>query len=126
MTAEARRTAVGFLGKNKYLLLVLLAGLVLILLPDFRGDDKEAETEETATVYTQEEERLAGALSRMVGVGDVYVLLSEGNDRGSGYAGAVIVCRGADDAGVRLRIVEAVSAFTGLGSNKIIVLKMKS
>ena len=41
------------------------------------------------------------------------------------YAGAVIVCDGADDAYVKLSIVDAVSKATGLGSDKISVLKMK-
>jgi stage III sporulation protein AG len=41
------------------------------------------------------------------------------------YLGAVVVCRGADNAAVRLQIVEAVSVFTGLGADKISVNKMK-
>lgn len=41
------------------------------------------------------------------------------------YQGAVIVCQGGDRASVRLDIIEAVSALTGLTSDKIRVLKMK-
>lgn len=41
------------------------------------------------------------------------------------YLGAVIVCQGADRAEVRLAIVEAVSKATGLGADRISVLKMK-
>jgi stage III sporulation protein AG len=41
------------------------------------------------------------------------------------YLGAIIVCQGADRADVRLAIVEAVSDLTGLGADKISVLKMK-
>lgn len=41
------------------------------------------------------------------------------------YQGAVIVCEGADSASVRLSIVEAVSKLTGLGTDRISVLKMK-
>ena len=41
------------------------------------------------------------------------------------YQGAVIVCDGADDPAVRLAIVEAVSDATGLGADRISVLKMK-
>lgn len=40
------------------------------------------------------------------------------------YLGAVVVCEGADNPVVRLSIVEAVSTVTGLGTNKISVLKM--
>lgn len=41
------------------------------------------------------------------------------------YLGAIIVCQGADDAAVRLAVVEAVSKATGLGADRISVLKMK-
>jgi stage III sporulation protein AG len=41
------------------------------------------------------------------------------------YLGAVVVCQGADSAAVRLAMVDAVSKATGLGSDKITVLKMK-
>lgn len=41
------------------------------------------------------------------------------------YRGAIIVCQGADDLQVRLNIMEAVARITGLGMDKISVLKMK-
>lgn len=41
------------------------------------------------------------------------------------YLGAVVVCQGADSAAVRLAIVDAVSKYTGLGTDHISVLKMK-
>ena len=41
------------------------------------------------------------------------------------YQGAIIVCQGADNDVVRLHIVEAVAKVTGLGTDKITVLKMK-
>ncbi len=41
------------------------------------------------------------------------------------YLGAVVVCQGADDPAVRLAITEAVAKLTGLGTDKISVLKMK-
>lgn len=41
------------------------------------------------------------------------------------YRGAIVVCRGADSAGVRLKVVEAVKSVTGLSSDCITVLKMK-
>ena len=41
------------------------------------------------------------------------------------YLGAVIVCQGAENAAVRLAVVEAVSKATGLGADRISVLKMK-
>ena len=41
------------------------------------------------------------------------------------YLGAVIVCQGGDQPAVRLAVVEAVGAATGLTADKISVLKMK-
>lgn len=41
------------------------------------------------------------------------------------YQGALIVCQGADNAAVRLAISEAVSGLTGLGTDKITIVKMK-
>ena len=41
------------------------------------------------------------------------------------YQGAIIVCEGADDPSVQLAMVNAVSKITGLGANRISVLKMK-
>lgn len=41
------------------------------------------------------------------------------------YQGAVILCQGADSAQVKLAVVDAVSTITGLGSDRITVLKMK-
>ena len=41
------------------------------------------------------------------------------------FEGALVICDGGDKAGVRLAVSEAVSALTGLGSDKITILKMK-
>ena len=42
------------------------------------------------------------------------------------FQGALIVCEGADSAAVRLRLLEAVSAVTGLSTDRITVVKMRS
>ena len=41
------------------------------------------------------------------------------------YQGAIVLCQGADDPAVRLAITEAVSKITGLGMDRVVVLKMK-
>ena len=41
------------------------------------------------------------------------------------YRGAIVLCQGANDANVRLAIVEAVADATGLSTDRISVLKMK-
>ena len=42
------------------------------------------------------------------------------------FRGAVVLCDGADDAGVRLAVTQAVGTVCGLGADKITVLKMAS
>lgn len=41
------------------------------------------------------------------------------------YQGAIVICQGGDQPTVRLAIVDAVSKITGLGADRISVLKMK-
>ena len=42
------------------------------------------------------------------------------------YRGAVVVCQGAGNPGVRLAVTQAVAALTGLGSDRIMVIKCQS
>lgn len=121
MSDAKREETLSFFRKNSWLLLMLAAG-VLLLLPSSGGGEKTDKN----SILTADEQRLSGALARMEGVGEVYVLLAEKPGREEGYAGAVVVCSGAPDPGVQLRVVETVSAFTGLGSNRIVVQKMIS
>ncbi len=111
------------LAKNKYVLLVAALALVLILMPS--GSDKGlaaasgqgSALESSGIALDTESERLSAFLSEMEGVGEARVLLSA--------EGAVVICRGADESAVRLCVTNAVSAYTGLGSDKIRVIKMK-
>ena len=41
------------------------------------------------------------------------------------YLGAIVLCQGADRPAVKLAVTEAVSKITGLGTDRICVLKMK-
>ncbi len=41
------------------------------------------------------------------------------------YQGAVVVCQGAGDSRVRLRVMETVAVLTGLSSDKISVVQWK-
>lgn len=152
------------LGKYKYVVFVILIGVVLMLLPN--KTTRKAEPAETTISEVNEEERIQNILQMVHGAGRVAVYLkterseqyiyqtdndtssatdrndqskdtvlvtdSERNQSGliqtvltPKYAGAVIVCDGADDSYVKLSIVDAVSKATGLGSDKISVLKMK-
>ena len=99
------------LAKYKYPIAVLIIGLLLILLPT-----KSTLSKDDADFHG-EEQRLSAILEEIRGVGKTDVLLSE--------EGAVIVCEGADDAGIRLIIVNSVSAYTGLSWDDIQVQKLK-
>ena len=97
----------GQLSKFKYPLLVLLAGVLLMALP--------LSPEKTEAAQAPEQ-RLEEILSSSRGVGQTRVLLSE--------EGVIVVCRGADDASVRLDMIRAIRSYTGFGSDKITILKL--
>jgi hypothetical protein len=99
-------------GKYRYILLLLAAGLALILL-----SGGKSRTAAAAASPSDEEARAEYVISRIAGAGDTSVLLSE--------SGAVVVCRGADDPGVRLDVTQAVCAYTGLTSDKVTILKLE-
>ena len=141
------------LGKYRYVLLVALAGLALMLLPGGNGqeepiqplppeDSLESRLEEilsridgageVAVLLTQSQD---GETFYQTEGEDGKTVLITGADRSESglvrtsrapvYQGAVVVCRGADSPAVRLAIVEAVANATGLGTDRITVLKMK-
>ena len=151
------------LGKYRYVILVLVAGLVLMLLPsrqETTGQVRKAtEPPEEKQDVRQE---LMHILTQIDGVGAVQVMLTvatgeetiyqtdtettddscrietvivTGADRAENglvqrknppkYLGAIVVCKGAGNAAVKLSVVEAVSRVTGLGADQISVLKMK-
>ena len=155
------------IGKNKYLILILCVGLIIILLSPSKETvaEKQVISESQDNILTVEEQ-LSKILSSVKGAGKVQVMLSvvsgeetlyqtnedhtSGTDRTSVnkdtvtvtdasrnqsglvrqinppvYSGAVVVCQGADNPTVKLSIVAAVSKITGLGTDKISVLKMK-
>ncbi len=84
------------------------------------------------TIYQFNEDHDTGDSSSSVSKDTVTVTDSNRNEQAvisqvlpPVYLGAVILCQGADQPAVRLAVVEAVSKLTGLGADKICVLKMK-
>lgn len=98
------------LEKWKLPLLILLAGLGLLLLPG--GETKSAPAPPDA------QQALAALLSETQGVGRAQVLISD--------SGVVVACTGASNASVRLDIIRAVGSYTGFGSDKITILKLRT
>ena len=101
-------------------LLVLALGLLLLLLPrsgaaNSAGTGAGDPLEASGIPLETECARRGALLEAIRGVGTARVLLSR--------SGAVVVCDGASDARVRLDVTEAVSAYTGLSSDKIKVMQ---
>ena len=107
--------------KYKYVLLTALLGVLLLLLPQnekaadtgsaslkARGDEVDEQTRKTETVV------LGNGTSAEVVVT---------HSRYPRFVGALIVCEGGDRADVQLRVTQAVSALTGLSSERISVVK---
>lgn len=151
--------------RYKYVLLVVLAGVLLMLMPGGESNGELA-TVSDQSVQPGMDVLLEQILSQMQGVGKVRVMLTmargeqilyiydedgsatadsestrreaviiTGQDRAQSglisqviapvYQGAVVVCEGGDQPGIRLQVVEAVCDATGLTADKVTVLKMK-
>lgn len=158
------------LGQAKFVLIVILVGVVLLLIPDFGKKDKNETVEHIGEeeYYSVEEleHKLEQTLSKMENAGHVEVILSvESGVRrvyaqnesleqrngelkkdketvivsaGSGmegtvliqqfypeFQGALVIASGGGDPAVKLKLTEAISAVTGLGSDRISVCKGK-
>lgn len=157
-----------FLMKYKYVILVVLVGIILMIIPSQSKTTAKRESANSTkpTLQTDTAKELSAILSKIKGVGKVSVYLtteegertiyqtdterSDSETSGSNrsqtviitdtnrtesgiivqvnppiYRGAIIVCQGGDDPAVQLAVVSAVSKATGLGANRISVLKMK-
>lgn len=120
-----------------------------------QSSEDDTGSELSSQLLDESEKRLEDLLREVDGVGEVHVLLSyattpeteyvaDGGETvvlsaGSGkesalprytrypnYLGAVIVCHGADQAEVRLHVMEATAQFTGLGADRITVLQLRN
>lgn len=157
-----------FLKKYKYIVILVLVGVILLLIPTEKNSTKAITNTVIANVTSTDtiNQDLAILLSKVKGAGkvEVYLMAAEGEETiyqtdesdstdtsGSSthsqtvivadsqrnenglikqinppkYNGAIIVCEGADNADVQLQLIRAVANLTGLGTNKISVLKMK-
>ena len=154
-----------WIGKYKYVLLILSVGILLMTLPAGQGDENDVTSVPQKQEDRQLSEELSDILGQIRGVGRVHVMLTEaagaethyqtdqdinqtegnqsekmktviisagGEEKGlvrsitpPVYLGAIVVCQGGDNPAVRLAVVQAVSSVTGIGSDRISVLKMK-
>ncbi len=107
MFEEIKNDKAALLRRFKYPILLIAVGILLMLLPS---------GEKSNTELPKNDALVAHILSRVQGVGETLVLMSE--------KGVVVVCEGADKAKVQLEIISAVSSYTGYSSDKITILKM--
>ena len=91
-------------------------------------------TEDTGEeiLYQFDEDRTSSESSTSVRTEVVTVTDSQRNESGlvrqvnpAKYLGVIVLCQGADDPALKLAITNAVSKITGLGADRIAVLKMK-
>ena len=142
-----------WLKQYRYVFLIVLVGVALLCLPT-KAEEKPVSQPVSEAADAEERlakilSRIDGAgdvavmLAEAVGEEIIYqtdnggadtVIVTDEDRNQQGlirtrespvYQGAIVVCRGADSAAVRLAIVEAVANVTGLGSDRITVLKMK-
>lgn len=154
------------IGKYKYVWIVLLAGVLLMMIPEGNSTDDVVQSIDNSKGEATIQEQLENILSQIDGAGQVRVMLSvsqgeriiyqtdssysesennldsrtqtilitdsQRNETGlvhqknpPVYQGAIVLASGADRPSVKLAIVNAVSDVTGLGTDKITVLKLK-
>ena len=153
--------------KYKYVCIILLAGILLMILPETSKEEMISQTQvQRQPARITMEEKLEETLGCLKGAGKVKVMLtiekgeqtiyqtdstyshnenntdtktqtilttdSDRNETGLVhqinppiYLGAIVLAQGADNPVVKLSIVKAVSNATGLGADKISVLKMQ-
>ena len=108
---------------EKILMMIQGAGNVKVMLKESYGRETIYQIDEDVTITDTTTNRK---------VDTIIISNSDRNETGlikqvipAKYLGAIVLCQGADDPSVKLSITNAVSKITGLGSDKIAVLKMK-
>ena len=111
-----------FSNKTARTVIILLIALLLVFAVYrvfFRSEKSSADAYEA----TELEQRLSMILSKIDGVGDATVMVSEEDGRA---VSAVIVFRGADSILTRIRIIDAASGALGISKENILLYPAKS
>lgn len=98
-------------GKVKVMLTIATGEETVFQIDENKVDQENTSSLQTNTVIITDAQRDENGLVRHI--------------KAPVFRGAIVVCQGADSPIVRLAIIDAVSKITGLGSDKISVLKMK-
>lgn len=78
--------------------------------------------QEEGNVKTDMEIRMERVMKKVEGAGSTYVMI---NEEGGQVKGVLIVCEGADDIAVRLRVQDAARALLDIPNEKIHVMPME-
>lgn len=100
-------------GKSKEILWIAVLGLALLLIAWFLFGGNEKKRTERTESQTSNEQKISRLLEKIDGVGDADVMICETED---GVQGAVVVCEGANDFFVVIKVREAVA--TALGTEE--------
>lgn len=84
---------------------------------------RDASGTESAYGMDQEESRLASVLEGLEGVGRVQTMITRGGD--DEIIGVIVIAEGAEDIGVRLRLLSAVTTAMGVDKQIVNVYTMK-
>ena len=111
-------------GKYKYAIAVIVFGALLMLLPTGRGRETGSAGPTAAETRTSVQSEMEAALAAFDGAGRLRLVLSVEPET-QRCTGALVVCEGGGSAAVRLELTRALSALTGLSSEKIAIVKGK-
>ena len=84
---------------------------------------RDASGTESAYGMDSEESRLASVLEGLEGVGRVQTMITRGGD--DEIVGVIVIAEGAEDIGVRLRLLSAVTTAMGVDKQIVNVYTMK-
>lgn len=102
-------------GKLPLIIAALTLGVALILIGSV---EREAPKEEEGI-----EERIAAACSEVAGVGECEVLIHYSTAKSEEVESVIVICDGGDSVEVRSRLTSMLSAFFGIGANRIRVVE---
>ena len=105
--------------RTVFILLIALLLVFAVYRVFFKGKEKSTASYEA----TELEERLSQILSKIDGVGDTSVMVSEEDGKA---VSAVIVFRGADSILTRMRVIDAASGALGIDKENILVYPAES
>ena len=100
-------------GAGGWALLLALLLLCLLFVSSKRGE---------GNVKTDMEIRMERVIEKLTGVGETYVMI---NEEGGSVQGVLIVCEGANDIAVRLRVQDAAKALLNIDNERIHVMPME-